>query len=126
MSTLLASRTFTGRCNQMGAVRCWVRGELNDCPRRDDVVQCVSEVAANAVEHTASGQGEFGVAIIRLDQEGVRIEVTDAGGVDTPRVLADGRADGTRGRGLLLLAALTDRWGAEQRSPGGVVWFEVT
>jgi hypothetical protein len=33
--------------------------------------------------------------------------------------------DTVTGRGLLLVDALTDRWGAERTGDGKVVWFEL-
>jgi hypothetical protein len=33
-------------------------------------------------------------------------------------------AEGERGRGLLLVAALADKWGVGERHPGKVVWCE--
>ncbi|RPK90720.1 hypothetical protein EES46_12270 [Streptomyces sp. ADI98-10] len=33
-------------------------------------------------------------------------------------------ADGEGGRGLLLVAALADKWGVAERNPGKVVWCE--
>lgn len=61
---------------------------------------------------------------VQLDGSAVsasaRIEVHDSGG-GTPRI-PDARDEG--GRGLLLVAALSDSWGVGKRDPGKVVWAE--
>lgn len=58
----------------------------------------------------------------------LRVEATDARGERLPdtAVKADPALDGESGRGLFLVAALADRWGAEPYPPGGkTFWAEV-
>jgi serine/threonine-protein kinase RsbW len=74
--------TFPGSPDQVREARHALAGFLAGCPRADDAVLCVSELASNAVLHSASGQpgGTFAVrAAIRpcLD---ITIEVRDQGG----------------------------------------------
>ncbi|WP_406178380.1 ATP-binding protein [Streptomyces sp. NBC_00996] len=52
--------------------------------------------------------------------DALRVEVHDSGG-GIPRI-ADEADEG--GRGLLPVAALSDKWGWEERDPGKVVWSE--
>jgi Histidine kinase-like ATPase domain len=85
---------------------------------------CVSELCANAIRHTASGQG--GVFTVRVDcpRDGTaRVTVTDDGG---PSVPAAGSLDLTAegGRGLALVAACASRWGYADAYPGRTVWAE--
>ncbi|MGW7288492.1 ATP-binding protein [Streptomyces sp. NPDC054847] len=88
--------------------------------RADDITLCVSELATNALVHgVPPGRGYL--LRLRLSEDGtLRVEVHDSGGgrpgVRTP--------DGESGRGLLLVAALADRWGIGPREPGKVVWCE--
>ncbi|MBT2493067.1 ATP-binding protein [Streptomyces sp. ISL-96] len=85
----------------------------------DDVLLCVSELATNALVHgVPPGRGYR----LRLWLSGdvLRIEVHDSGG-GLPRVR---EPDGECGRGLLLVAALADKWGVGEREPGKVVWCE--
>ena len=51
----------------------------------------------------------------------VRVSVTDARGEQLPLLCGDFETpvDSESGRGLLLVAALTDRWGTEPCPPGG-------
>lgn len=97
-----------------------MRGEAEDHVV-DDVALMVSELVGNAVSHG----GEKCVLDISRPADGVlRVAVTDCNH-DLPRVGAyDTESPG--GRGLLLIAALSQRWGHE-RHPGigNTVWFEV-
>lgn len=92
---------------------------LADWPRGDDVSLCVSELATNALLHGVPPGRGF-LLRIRRDHDVLRVEVHDSGG-GTPQVSED--AD-EGGRGLLLVAALSDKWGVEEREPGKVVWCE--
>lgn len=89
-----------------------------------DVVEVVllltSEVVTNAVVH-ASSDVEL---IVGTGPDGVRVEVHDADSKHLP-VLREGRSFDERGRGLLLVAELAVRWGAQRDGSGKCVWFEV-
>lgn len=88
--------------------------------RGDDIRLCVSELATNAVLHgTDPGRG----FLVRLDadDEVVRLEVHDSRR-QHPHPRHPGDTD-TTGRGLLLVTALADGWGVEDRTPfGKIVW----
>lgn len=55
---------------------------LDTCPAADDIVLCLSELATNAVRHSASARpgGTFTVHAQIIDGAGVFLEVTDNGG----------------------------------------------
>jgi anti-sigma regulatory factor (Ser/Thr protein kinase) len=94
---------------------------LKDWPRADDLALCVSELATNALVHGVPPGRGF---LLRMRYDGtlVRVEVHDSGD-GQPRL--DARTDEDEGgRGLLLVAALSDKWGVRQRDPGKVVWCE--
>jgi anti-sigma regulatory factor (Ser/Thr protein kinase) len=97
-------------------------------PGRDDVLLLVSEIAANAVKHSASGRdgGEFEVAV-SVAGGLVHVEVGDGGGASEPRLTGeDGAPDAlTGGRGLRIVDALATKWGHAGDELGRVVWFEV-
>ncbi|MGW3632660.1 ATP-binding protein [Streptomyces sp. NPDC005122] len=90
--------------------------------RGGDVLLCVSELATNALVHGVPPGRHFRVFLRYAGDGGVlRVEVHDSGG-GVPR-LVDGAA-GEGGRGLLLVAALSDSWGVAERDPGKAVWCE--
>jgi anti-sigma regulatory factor (Ser/Thr protein kinase) len=91
----------------MRAARHWVQELLPECDARDVVSLIASELTANAVRHTASGQpgGWFGVTVTWA-AESVLVEVEDNGGPLVPVVVED--ADGEDGRGLQVVVHLSD------------------
>lgn len=95
---------------------------------------CVSELAANAIAHTASGAGGvFTVEVVRPAAGLARIAVTDAGGPCEPVIREAGESDNPfglpeGGRGLALVAACSSGWGDSDigEGPGRTVWAEAT
>ena len=117
-------RTFRGTPASVPEARRFVAELLAGCPAREVLMTCVSELTANAVAHTASGNGGVFVVEVDLPRPGVaRIAVTDEGGPSLP---AAGRLDlmAEGGRGLAMVAACTSRWGYADAHPGRVVWAE--
>ncbi|WTW91590.1 ATP-binding protein [Streptomyces canus] len=88
----------------------------------------VAELAANAVRHGRVPGRDFG---LRLDLDSaaglVRVEVADAASAKRPpAALPSLVPDGESGRGLLLVDALSERWGSAPRHPvGKTVWAEI-
>ena len=123
-STRPWARTFRGTPASVPEARRFVAELLAGCPAREVLMTCVSELCANAIAHTDSGNG--GVFIVEVDvpRPGVaRIAVTDEGGPSLP---AAGRLDlmAEGGRGLAMVAACTSRWGYADAYPGRTVWAE--
>lgn len=86
----------------------------------DDVAMLASELATNAVLH-----GERPIAItVEASADRLRVEVVDA--APSMPVELDAGPELERGRGLAIVAALANQWGAE-RLPGSgkVVWAEL-
>ncbi|MFI8928962.1 ATP-binding protein [Streptomyces sp. NPDC053474] len=81
----------------------------------------LSELLTNAVRHTGTARVSVSA---RLLETALRIEVHDSGRalprVSTPSTTSE------HGRGLLLVAALAARFGAEPTSTGKQVWAEVS
>jgi serine/threonine-protein kinase RsbW len=123
-SARTAARTFRGTPASVPEARRFVAELLVGCPAIHVLLTCVSELCANAIKHTASGDG--GVFTVELDRprDGVaRVAVTDAGGPSVPAVGGlDLMAEG--GRGLAMVAACTSRWGFLDAGPGRTVWAE--
>ncbi|MFD4947366.1 ATP-binding protein [Streptomyces sp. NPDC058409] len=109
-------------------VRQFVRQALVDwaCDTRaDDVLLCVSELVTNALLHGVPPGRGFRTHLYLEPADGVlRVEVHDSGDGEV-RLADEGAApDAEGGRGLLLVAALADKWGVGERNPGKVVWCE--
>ncbi len=115
--------TFPENPEAPTAVRRWIRQSSRGLDRtvREDTVLLATELVTNAVRH---GRGEVTVRLWP-GPDVVRVEVSDAnphrpepGGYDL---------DAEDGRGLLIVGALSSRWGTAPL-PGGVgktVWFEL-
>lgn len=109
-TTPIAARRFVAE-----ALTQWGKTE-----RLDDVRLCASELATNAVLHGAPAGGKVFVRV-ELHATLLRIEVHDSGnGMPTVR---EARSTADDGRGLLLVSAVADHWGVEERpGPGKCVW----
>ncbi|MCT7351855.1 ATP-binding protein [Streptomyces sp. 15-116A] len=90
--------------------------------------QIVAELAANSALHGRVNSRDFRLTLTLDSTAGLlRIAVTDARGerIPSPPAECGTSLDAESGRGLLLVAALADRWGVEPYSPGGkTVWAE--
>ncbi|MBR7675365.1 ATP-binding protein [Streptomyces daliensis] len=81
----------------------------------------VSELVGNAVRHSRGAHMRVSVSLPTPRR--VRIAVTDRSTASpAPRKPA---GEEETGRGLLLVAALTDRWEVEYRDQGKTVWAEL-
>lgn len=113
---------FLATPSQVSCARRFLAELLGSSPLLDDAVLCLSELATNAVRHSASRQpgGRFLVRAT-AGPVSVRVEVTDAGG------RWDGRPDhaGRSGRGLAIVAALAAGWGITGDDSARTVWFEI-
>jgi hypothetical protein len=88
----------------------------------DTAALVVSELVTNAIVHTAS---EHIVCELNDGAERVRIAVRDEGcAPGEPHPMA-ARPDDEHGRGLLLVDALCEAWGAHEQGPGLVVWADL-
>jgi anti-sigma regulatory factor (Ser/Thr protein kinase) len=87
----------------------------------DDGTLVVTELVANAATHTRCRL--IRVTVTRLSQGLVRISVVDKSrSVPVHRTPDNGDV---RGRGLVLVEALTFRWGTEIKNWGKSVWGEL-
>jgi anti-sigma regulatory factor (Ser/Thr protein kinase) len=123
MPGALWRRAFPGQVRELRELRRWIDSLLPDCRARDDVLTVTTELAANAIRHTASGQdGSFAVGIARL-RGVVRIAVADGGAPSAPRIVDD--PDAEYGRGLIIVASLSVQFGQCGDERGRVVWADV-
>jgi serine/threonine-protein kinase RsbW len=112
--------TYPGAATSARLVRAAVRRVLAGCPAADDVVLAVTELAANAIAHSASGRP--GGTFAAREQAGrghVRAEVRDQGsGWD-----GDLAAAARHPHGLWLVTALSSACGTSPAPGGGrLVW----
>lgn len=79
--TMQHEQVLPARPDQVQVARAYISAVLADCPAAGDAVLCVSELATNAVLHSASRNlgGTFTVRAIISDHH-ARIEVEDNGG----------------------------------------------
>ncbi|ALV34308.1 ATP-binding protein [Streptomyces sp. CdTB01] len=96
--------------------------DLAGTDRADDVLLCVSELVTNALLHGVP-PGRHSRLLLRYDGRVLGVEVHDSG-PGVPRVVDDGDTGAEGGRGLLLVAALSDKWGVRERELGKAVWCE--
>jgi anti-sigma regulatory factor (Ser/Thr protein kinase) len=126
--TVLVTVQFPGDAASVAQARALVTQTLGeDWPALHDVLMMASELASNAVRHTASGAGGMFGVTVSVTGHTVRIEVNDTGSPTVPAI-PDGDADLAcdGGRGLRIVNALADTWGHDGDEAGRVVWFEIT
>ena len=116
--------TFPGRRDQVSRARAMIARFLDGFPAADNAVLLVSELAANACAHSASGQpgGRF---VVRVCGSGssrgeVYVEVEDQGSA------WDGLLNKNESpHGLYLLRALSTACGTRPGASGWITWFVV-
>jgi serine/threonine-protein kinase RsbW len=125
------SRVFAGRADEVPATREFAAAVMTAWGFPDPAVQVtrlvVGELAANAVEHTASGRrwGQFTVSLFPIAGTScVRVAVVDEGGPGLPR-RATGSQDRPKGWGLLLVSDLALGWGVSGDELGRTVWADL-
>jgi anti-sigma regulatory factor (Ser/Thr protein kinase)/DNA-binding XRE family transcriptional regulator len=115
------SRTFPARADQVGRARGFLRPMLAGCPVADEILLICSELASNAVQHSASARpgGQFTVRAEVRDRDYAWVEVEDEGG----RWAAgnSGRRPDERGRGLVLVDKVAAYWDIRGDDTGRVV-----
>ena len=88
---------------------------------REDAALLLTELVSNVVDH-AGGDADLTLELGASD-DWLRIAVVD-GSSDRP-VVRELTLDGPRGRGMQIVQAIADRWGAEDHRGGKRVWFEL-
>ena len=125
-----ARRRFPGLPSQIAYARRFIARQLGDSPEATTATLLTSELATNAVTHSASGRatGKFEVCVHRAPGW-ARVEVRDLGSTtEAPQPQhRDPYDTAEHGRGLDLVEALSCKWGTEPRRDGRgrQVWFEL-
>jgi anti-sigma regulatory factor (Ser/Thr protein kinase) len=109
-----------GRPEAAVEAREFARKALAGYPAADDAITALNEMVTNAVQHSRSGLPGGSLEVrLTVTEASVLAEVLDAGPLAVPPVISrDTFAE--RGRGLVLVEALTQAWGANGR---GCWWF---
>lgn len=134
------ARIYPGHLSLMSTVRADLRTDLAGFG--EDLVEtatlCVSEIAANSIEHTRSGErgGRVLRALFESEPGVLRLVVVDDGTRESAPEIPIHRTgqewlSAERGRGLLMVESLADRWGSYPVVPlpfcsdlGTAVWAE--
>lgn len=116
---------FTAQEEEVAILRREVRARLElwglQC-LADEAQLCVSELVANVITHV--GGGTPTTLSLLMNGTFLRIEVRDPDSRALPTlVAADVEAEG--GRGMALVAAVTDRWGVSLLGDAKVTWCEI-
>lgn len=104
------------------AARALLRALIEDTAfrgRLEDGELALSEMVTNAVLH---GRAPLVLTLV-LEPELLRVEVEDGNAVSPSFSVLDQTA--VTGRGLLLISAVSDRWGVDPSDTGKTVWFEL-
>ncbi|WP_308295292.1 ATP-binding protein [Streptomyces sp. PSAA01] len=88
----------------------------------EDAELVITELVSNAVDHARLES--IRVVVTRPSEKFVRLGVVDRSR-NVPFLRTDSNGGNTRGRGLLLVDALTDRWGTDRYRWGKQVWGEL-
>ncbi|MFP3988443.1 ATP-binding protein [Streptomyces sp. E11-3] len=113
----------------VGLVRALLREQAREWKIPDEVTDTaellLSELTTNAYRHGTVPPGREIWARCVLDDDRLRVEVSDANAT-LPKP-GQASPDDISGRGLALVAALSDAWAAEPRpcGIGKTVWFEL-
>lgn len=114
-------KRFAGRPEDVHAVRAFVEGAASGAGVEPDAAMlAASEMATNVVRHAGTS---FLVSVFMRPGH-LRVELTD-GSALLPAIANMVREDSEHGRGMRIIDAVTDRWGADLRPDGKIVWFEI-
>ncbi|MFF3420815.1 ATP-binding protein [Streptomyces sp. NPDC002698] len=99
------------------ALAAWQQEELVE-----DALNVITELVSNAVDHARLPS--IRVIVARPTENGVRLGVVDRSRT-VPTLRTDSNGDQIRGRGLVLVDVLSDRWGTDLHPWGKTVWAEM-
>lgn len=115
---------YPGTLDQVPRARHFVGHLLADAPCREDAELIITELSANAVQHTSSScrNGTFIVELTRTSRE-IGLAVYDCGWGCRPPSRRPCKPDAEHGRGLIVVEALADAMGYEgNEETGHKVW----
>ena len=124
-----SQRLYPRREPSVSAARRELRGALAEwgvSNLGDSAELVLSELITNAIRHASPGNTSQVLVALHLNEARLRVSVSDGDRFRLPRKANDWTT-GEGGRGLLLVEALSLRWGVEPRDPGvgKTVWAEM-
>lgn len=114
-----SQRRFSARPSSVAKARRFATQDIEDTELAVRIATVVSELATNAIRHAKSAF----VLEVRSHDGHVRVAITDVS-ADPPRPSVRAKGDPT-GRGLMIVEAMSDRWGFHPDGVGKVVWAEI-
>jgi serine/threonine-protein kinase RsbW len=120
------TKRYRGLAASVSDVREFTATALGEVDGVDLVVLLATELATNAILHSASGEpgGTFVLHLARFaDRWQVRVD--DAGGFSSPRMSKSADPLKEAGRGLALVDAIANGWGVLGDENSRAVWAEV-
>jgi anti-sigma regulatory factor (Ser/Thr protein kinase) len=91
---------------------------------RQDAMLVISELVSNAVKHAAPLPDGFVRVSCSIDEDRLRIEITDGGAVTRPNP-AVATVFALGGRGLDIVRTISREWGVIQEDDTVTVWADV-
>jgi anti-sigma regulatory factor (Ser/Thr protein kinase) len=110
----------SARHHVAAAIEEWGLAEIEE-----DAALCTAELATNAILHSRT---DFTIAVRQIPH-GIRVDVQDDRPDLTPVVVPSALEPldtGVTGRGLMLVAAIAERWGYFTTDIAKTVWFELS
>jgi anti-sigma regulatory factor (Ser/Thr protein kinase) len=118
-----AVAAFPGLPVAVRSARRFVRACLRG-PRADDLELVACELITNSIRHTPAGDGGEFIVRVRTGRGWARVEVSDPGPARwTPSEEAG--PDDEYGRGMVIVAALADKFGRDATADGQTCWAEM-
>ena len=126
-SGIAQSLTVPGRAEQVPRARAFIARALAARGLRDEVACLLgSELVTNAVRHSESRlPGGTVTVTVTAERSEILVAVTDDGGPSWPVIREGQDPSAEDGRGLLLVAELSTRWGYRRGDGNLTTWFEV-
>ena len=91
----------------------------------EDAALVISELVGNALRHGRPLPGGRLCVGWRLADDGLRVEVTDGGGRNHPTLRDTADLLSSSGRGLEIVAVLSQTWGYDADGRGTTVWVRM-
>ena len=111
--------TYPAEARQVGLARAALAGWLGGCPWADEAILIASEFATNSVLHSSSRCGGAFTLRAEVRQDGLRIEVEDAGGPWRDGLRGDWRPHGFD---VVTAIAGAGNWGIGGDVHGRTAW----